>query len=77
MTSTEIQKKIYQTIKTIDDINFLNNIHQIVYDKASRDSFQISEADWEEAEKRFERSKKNLKNLKTWKEVKKKILASG
>ena len=76
MTTAAIQKKIYQTIKTIDDIDFLNNIHQIVNDKALRGNFNLSEVEWNEIEKRSERAKKNLKNLKSWKEVKKNVLSS-
>ena len=76
MTTSAIQKQIYQTIKTIDDIVFLNNIHQLVSDKALRGSLQLTEEEWIETEQRSEKGKKNLKSLKTWKEVKKKILSS-
>ena len=75
MTTALIQKKIYQTIKTIDDINFLNNIHQLVNDKAQRMPFSLSEAEWKEIDKRSKKAKKNYSKLKTWEAVKKEILS--
>jgi hypothetical protein len=76
MTTAAIQKKIYEAIKTIDDIDFLTNIHQLVFDKASRGSLEMGVSEWKEVEKRAQRSKKNLKGLKSWKQVKKNILNS-
>jgi hypothetical protein len=52
MTTAAIQKKIYQAIKTIDDIHFLNNIHQLVYDKAARGTIDISNDEWEKGKSR-------------------------
>ncbi len=76
MTTAAIQKKIYQAIKTIDDIDFLKNIHQLVFDKASRGNIEIGNEEWNTIETRSQRAKKNLKNLKSWKTVKKNVLAS-
>ena len=76
MTTTAIQKKIYQAIKNIDDLEFLKNIHELVFDKASRGSVEINNEEWNEIDSRSQRSKKNLKNLKSWKTVKKNVLAS-
>ena len=73
MTTAAIQKKIYQAIKTIDDIDFLTNIQQLVYDKSSRGSVEISNEEWKEIEERSQRAKKNIKNLKSWKAIKRSI----
>ena len=76
MTTSAIQKKIYQAIKTIDDIDFLTNIQQLVYDKSSRGTVEISTDEWKEIEERSQRAKKNLKNLKSWKAVRKSIASN-
>ena len=76
MTTAAIQKKIYQAIKSIDDLDFLTNIQQLVYDKAGRGALNISNEDWNEVNERSQKAKKNLKNLKSWKTIKKNISSS-
>ncbi len=76
MITTAIQKKIYQAIKNIDDIDFLTNIQQLVYDKAGRGTINISDEDWNEVNERSQKAKKNIKNLKSWKIIRKNILSS-
>jgi len=75
MTTALIQKKIYQTIKTIDDIDFLNNIHQLVNDKAQRMAFSLSEDEWKEIDEISKKIKRDPKRLKPWEAVKKNLLA--
>jgi hypothetical protein len=75
MTTAAIKKKISETIKSIDDVAFLNNIHQIIFDKASRTNITITDEDWDIIEARSRKAKKNVAKLKSWKEVKKNLLA--
>jgi hypothetical protein len=76
MTTAAIQKKIYEAIKGIDDMDFLTNIQQLVYDKAGRGTISISDEEWDEITHRSQKAKKNLKNLKSWKTIKKNLTSS-
>jgi len=76
MTTAAIQKRIYEILKAIDDVDFLTTIEQLVHDKAGRGTLNISSSEWDEVNERSIRAKKNLKNLKSWKAVKKNILSA-
>ena len=76
MTTASIQKRIYEILKAIDDVDFLTTIEQLVHDKAGRGALHISHSEWEKVNERSIRAKRNLKNLKSWKAVKKNILSS-
>ena len=75
MSTAALQNQIYQTLKSIDDIDFLKNINHLVNDKAQRAAINISEDEWKEIEEISKKIKKDPKRLRSWETVKKNILS--
>jgi len=71
MKTKEIKTALYQTIESINDVEFLEAILKIMNTKNNETEYAVSDKDWAEIERRQKLHKSGKTKSYSWEETKK------